>query len=149
MTEIFASVVPSRRKLLVPAAPEPLRATFQACEIVEIVGWRRKWWDLAISRRTMTSLLQAHVLLARSEMVTTLIVQIVRFARPNIQIYDVRVVDHYQWVCARYRVGVRVQKQSKTQLSSGLDRISERITLAFPIDVQAVFDAQGWPLRSN
>ncbi len=34
--------------------------------------------------------LQARVLPARSEMVTTLIAQIVRFARPNIQIYDAR-----------------------------------------------------------
>ncbi len=33
------------------------------------------------------------VLPARSEMVTTLIAQILRFARPNIQIYDARVVD--------------------------------------------------------
>jgi len=40
-------------------------------------------------------------------MVTTLIAQIVRFARPNIQIYDARVIDLYQWVCARYRVGVK------------------------------------------
>ena len=44
---------------------------------------------------------------ARSEMVTTLIAQIIRFARPNIQIYDARVVDLYQWVCARYLVGVK------------------------------------------
>jgi len=51
--------------------------------------------------------LQARVLPARSEMVTTLIALIVRFARPNIQIYDARVVDLYQWVCARYRVGVK------------------------------------------
>jgi hypothetical protein len=34
--------------------------------------------------------LQARVLQARSEIVTTLIAQIVRFARPNIQIYDMR-----------------------------------------------------------
>ena len=64
-------------------------------------------------------------------MVSTLIAQIVRFARPNIQIYDAHVVDLYQWVCARYLVGVRVQKQRQAQLSSALDRISERITLAF------------------
>jgi hypothetical protein len=31
----------------------------------------------------------------------------VRFARANIQIYDARVVDLYQWVCARYLVGVK------------------------------------------
>ena len=31
----------------------------------------------------------------------------VRFARPNIQIYDAHVVDLYQWVCARYLVGVK------------------------------------------
>jgi hypothetical protein len=40
-------------------------------------------------------------------MVTTPIAQIVRFARPNIQIYDARVVDLYQWVYAGYRVGVK------------------------------------------
>ena len=45
--------------------------------------------------------LQARVLQARSETVSTLIAQIVRFARPNIQIYDAHVVDLYQWVCAR------------------------------------------------
>jgi len=44
---------------------------------------------------------------ARSEMMTTLIAQIIRFARPNIQIYDARVVDLYQRVCARYLVGVK------------------------------------------
>ena len=31
----------------------------------------------------------------------------VRFARPNIQIYDAHVVDLYQWVCARHFVGVK------------------------------------------
>jgi hypothetical protein len=31
----------------------------------------------------------------------------VRFARPNIQIYDAHIVDLYQWVCARYFVGVK------------------------------------------
>ena len=40
-------------------------------------------------------------------MVSTLIAQVVRFARPNIQIYDAHVVDLYQWVCARYLVGVK------------------------------------------
>jgi hypothetical protein len=40
-------------------------------------------------------------------MVTTLIAQIVRFARANIQIHDARAVDLYQWVCARYLVGVK------------------------------------------
>jgi hypothetical protein len=39
---------------------------------------------------------------ARSETVSTLIAQIVRFSRPNIQIYDARVGDLYQWVRARY-----------------------------------------------
>jgi len=29
----------------------------------------------------------------------SLIAQVVRFARPNIQIYDAHVVDLYQWVC--------------------------------------------------
>jgi hypothetical protein len=40
-------------------------------------------------------------------MVVTLIAQIVRFARPNVQIYDAQVVDLYQWVIARYLVGVK------------------------------------------
>ena len=31
----------------------------------------------------------------------------VRFARPSIQIYDAHVVDLYQWVGARYLVGVK------------------------------------------
>jgi len=68
---------------------------------------------------------------ARSEMVTTLIAQIIRFARPNIQIYDARVVDLYQWVCARYLVGVKRAETRQAHLSSALDRISERIRLAF------------------
>ena len=34
----------------------------------------------------------------------------VRFVRPNIQIYDAHVVDLYQWVCARYLVGVKAAK---------------------------------------
>ena len=40
-------------------------------------------------------------------MLTTMIGQIVRFACPNIQIYDVHVVDLCRRVCARYRVGVK------------------------------------------
>jgi hypothetical protein len=56
----------------------------------------------------------------------------VRFVRPNIQIHDAPVVDLYQWVCARYLVGVKgCRNKGKAQLSSALDRISERITLAF------------------
>jgi hypothetical protein len=31
----------------------------------------------------------------------------VRFARPNIQIYDAHVVDLYQWVYARYLASVK------------------------------------------
>jgi hypothetical protein len=58
----------------------------------------------------------------RSELLTTLITQIVRFARPNIQIYDAHVVDLYEWVCARYLVGVKVQIQkAKRDLGSALD----------------------------
>ena len=30
-----------------------------------------------------------------------------RFARANIQIYDTRIVDLYQWVCVPYRVGAK------------------------------------------
>ncbi len=63
-------------------------------------------------------------------MMTIVIAQIVRFARPNIQIYDAHVVDLYQWVCARYLVGVKgADTKAKRDLSSALDRISERITL--------------------
>ena len=40
----------------------------------------------------------------------------VRFACPNIQIYDARVVDLYQWVCARYLVGV---KGAETKIKHG------------------------------
>jgi len=50
-----------------------------------------------------------------------IIVQIVRFARPNIQIYDAHVVDLYQWVYARYLVGVKgaetKAKRSQSRLS--------------------------------
>jgi hypothetical protein len=40
-------------------------------------------------------------------MSTTLIAQVVRFARPNIQIYGAHVVDLYQGVSARYLVDVK------------------------------------------
>ena len=53
---------------------------------------------------------------ARSETVSTLIAQIVRFSRPNIQIYDAHVIDLYQWVCARYLVGVKVQIQKQSAI---------------------------------
>ena len=43
----------------------------------------------------------------------------VRFARPNIQIYDAYVVDLYQWVCARYFVGVEAQKQRQSAVKLG------------------------------
>ena len=56
--------------------------------------------------------------------------QIVRFARPNIQIYDVDELDLYQWMCAQYLIGVRdAETRAERDLSSALDRISERITL--------------------
>lgn len=62
-------------------------------------------------------------------MVSTLIARIVRFARPNIQIYNAHAVDLYQWVCAQYRVGVKgCRNEGKAQLSSTLDRDSEWIT---------------------
>jgi hypothetical protein len=50
--------------------------------------------------------LQAQVLPAGSEMLTTMIAQTVRFACPNIQIYDVH-ADLCRRVCARYRVGMK------------------------------------------
>ena len=54
-----------------------------------------------------------------SRLVTTLDRADVRFARPNIQIYDAYVVDLYQWVCARYFVGVEVQKQRQSAVKLG------------------------------
>jgi hypothetical protein len=44
----------------------------------------------------------------------------VRFARPNTQIYDAHVVALYQWVCARYLVGVKAAgtKASAVKLGS-------------------------------
>jgi hypothetical protein len=64
---------------------------------------------------------------ARSEMVTTLIAQIIRFARPNIQIYDARVVDLYQWVCARCLVGVKRAEElaEGEELGSNLLHVSQ------------------------
>ena len=48
-----------------------------------------------------------------------------RFARPNIQIYDVHVVDLYQWARARYLAGVK-----------GAEDMAERVgfepTVRFP-----------------
>jgi hypothetical protein len=67
---------------------------------------------------------QARVLPVRSEMVTTFDRADVRFARPNIQICDAHVVDGIS-LCEGCR------NKGKTQLISALDRISERITLAF------------------
>src|ERR1700726_891133 len=43
----------------------------------------------------------------------------VRFARPNIQIYDARGVDLYQWVYVRYFVGVKVQRQRQSAVKLG------------------------------
>jgi hypothetical protein len=39
--------------------------------------------------------------------VTTLIAQIVRFARPNIRIYDAPVIDLYRWAYAQYLAGAK------------------------------------------
>ena len=48
----------------------------------------------------------------------------VRFTRPNIQIYDVHVVDLHQLVCARYLVDVKgaetKARRSKVRLSTEL-----------------------------
>ena|ERR1700726_189683 len=67
----------------------------------------------------------------------------VRFARPNIQIYDAHVVDLYQWGGARYLVGANgAEKNAKrSDSSSAPDRILERITLAFEI----LFHPEGNP----
>jgi hypothetical protein len=66
------------------------------------------------------------------EILTTLIAQSFPFARPNIQIYDAQVVGLYPWVCALYLVGVKsAETTAKRDLSSALDRISERITTDF------------------
>jgi hypothetical protein len=45
----------------------------------------------------------------------------VRFARASIQIYDARVVDLYQWVYARYLIGV---KGAETRAKRGQARLS-------------------------
>jgi hypothetical protein len=42
----------------------------------------------------------------------------VRFARLNIQIYDAQVVDLYQWVAARYLVGVTDAETKKQSWST-------------------------------
>ena len=63
-------------------------------------------------------------------MVTTLIAQIVRFARPNIQIYDAHVLDLYQWVCARYLVGVKDAETKASAVKLG-SRPNFRKDLAF------------------
>jgi hypothetical protein len=56
----------------------------------------------------------------------------VRFARPNIQIHDAHVVDLVPMgLCAVSRWCEGCRNKGKAQLSSALDRISERITLAF------------------
>jgi hypothetical protein len=46
-----------------------------------------------------------------------LIAQIVRFARRNIQIYDAHVVDLYQWICARYLIGMKGRNKGEAQLT--------------------------------
>lgn len=62
---------------------------------------------------------------------STPIAQVVRFARPNIQIYDAHVVDLYQWVCARYLVGVKgaetKAKRSQAWLSTEFENGSRWI----------------------
>jgi len=70
----------------------------------------------------------------------------VLFARPNIQIYDARIVDLYQWVCARYLVGVKCRNNGEAQLSSALDRISERITLQTLSRLESI---RGQHLKTN
>ena len=56
----------------------------------------------------------------------------VRFARPNIQIYDAHVVDLYQWVAARYFVGV---KDAETKKQSGANHRKTTIYLIFQYDM--------------
>jgi hypothetical protein len=64
-------------------------------------------------------------------MQTTLIAQIVRFARPNIQIHDAHVVGPVPMgLCAVSRWREECRYERKARLNSALDRISERITLA-------------------
>jgi hypothetical protein len=64
----------------------------------------------------------------------------VRFARPNIQIYDAHVVDLYQWACARYLVGAKgADTKAKRDLNSALDRISEQIPTDFQPKTKADF----------
>jgi hypothetical protein len=62
---------------------------------------------------------------------STPVAQVVRFARPNIQIYDAHVVDLYQWVGARYLVGVKgaetKAKRSQAWLSTEFENGSRWI----------------------
>jgi hypothetical protein len=74
----------------------------------------------------------------------------VRFARSNIQIYDAHVVDLYQWVCAQYLVGVKgAETKGKAQLSLALDRISQRITLAFQTQSGSTAEKRRFTLYFN
>ena len=98
-----------------------LTATSERGKSPKIAVWRRNSWPV-VGGRTRTPILvlffsdqppdddRLNVLQNRSypnprllefcrrtpKLVTTLITQIVRFARPNIQIYDARAVDLYQ-----------------------------------------------------
>jgi len=50
-----------------------------------------------------------------------------RFARPNIRIYDARVVDLYQWACARYPEGAETKAMAEgEELGSNLLRFAKR-----------------------
>jgi hypothetical protein len=60
----------------------------------------------------------------------------VRFAHPNIQIYDAHAVDLYQRVCARYLVGVTSgeakAKRSYVRLSTGFQNGSRSLSKSGP-----------------
>jgi hypothetical protein len=70
----------------------------------------------------------------------------VQFARANIQIYDARVVDLYQWVCARYLVGVKgAETKAKRSCASALASAgTERVpstSLAMSLSATAAIQA--------
>jgi hypothetical protein len=59
------------------------------------------------------------VLPVRSELLTTVIAQIARFARPNIEIYDAHVINLFQSICARYLVGVKSADTKENAMELG------------------------------
>jgi len=70
----------------------------------------------------------------------------VRFARPNIQIYDAHGVDLYQWVCARYLVGA---KGAKTKAKRSQARLSTEFQSGSQLAFQTLFSSEATPGVNN